>query len=632
MELFSFKGKNVLLTGAGGGLGAALARKLSLMGVRMILSDRSPEPISDLKSTLAEGCMAIPIHADLSVPGEVDNLASKALEILGDIDVLINNAGIGYHALMEETDEGRIRAVYEVNTFSPLALIKALLPGMKRKGSGIVINILSCSGFIPTPTTGVYGASKAAFSTMSRTLRLEVAPFGVKVFNFYPGPIASSFNENAISENDRSGIYACGTTGVKAEVIATKILTAATGIPGDIWLDHRSKWVAMTGTIWPKWSDRRLTPLRDAVVSGQKQRKSQEERRWRLWQIETSIACNLNCIMCPWKEERPRKFKAGDMSAKVWAAISPYLPQTKSVDFTGGGEPLLHPRLAEWIREASEVGCQTGFLTNGLLLNRENSQQFIRAGLDWIGFSVDGATADVYEQIRKGAEFKNVCKNIAALTELRAMKTPYVMINFVLMHKNIHQLTDIVRLAEELRVDQINFKQCDVVRGEHGREYGLFASKETRQIRRFQKELRKARRLANKLGIKTTAFSFIPDELPVCAQDPRNSLFIRHDGHVAPCINLANGGATSFLGKDADVPTVHFGRIPESDLLEVWESAPCEFYKARFEQRVQAHDTVIDNSSFEPSMIKLNETFETARKAMPQAPDGCKVCHYLYGI
>ena len=147
-----------------------------------------------------------------------------------------------------------------------------------------------------------------------------------------------------------------------------------------------------------------------------------------------------------------------------------------------------------------------------------------------------------------------------------------------------------------------------------------------------REKAKEARRLAEKLKVETTAFSFVPDELPVCAQDPRDSLFIRHDGSVAPCINLAIGGATTFLDKEVNMPTVHYGRLPEYDLMELWETATCRFYRERFDRREQAYDSVIGNSSFEPSLIKLNETLNAAREAMPGAPDGCRVCHYLYDI
>ena len=281
MKPFSFKEKHVLITGASGGLGSALIRELVRIGAHLVVSDRSPETFDRSKSAFSEDNPVKSIQADLSVPGEAEILAQKALEAIGHIDVLINNAGIGYHALMDEAIEARMRAVLEVNTFSPMLLAKALLPTMKSRGAGMVINILSCAGFIPTPTTGIYGASKAAFSTMARTLRLEVAPFGIKVFNFYPGPIATSFNENALCENDRTGFYACGSTGTQPDRIAEKILSTATGKPIDIWLDRLSKWLALTGTIWPKLSDHRLKPLRDQAVARKAGQKPPEERLWR---------------------------------------------------------------------------------------------------------------------------------------------------------------------------------------------------------------------------------------------------------------------------------------------------------------------------------------------------------------
>ena len=467
---------------------------------------------------------------------------------------------------------------------------------------------------------------------MARTLRLEVAPAGIKVYNFYPGPIATSFNKNALRENDRVGFYACGTVGADPDQIAGKVLSAVNGKAGDFWLDFFSKWIALTGTIWPNLSDSRLSSLRDMAISHQPGQKRPEDRRWRLWQIESSISCNLNCIMCPWKDVRKQSFKTGDMSEEIWEALRPYLSETASVDFTGGGEPLLHPKLANWIREANAAGCRTGFLTNGLILNREKSIQFIQSGIDWIGFSVDGATAEVYERIRKGADFKSLCKNIATVSELRTGKKPLIIINYVMMPDNLRDLEKIVDLASDLGANQINFKQCDVIRGEHGRNYGLFNSKENRKIRDFKKILGKARRRAKKRQIQTTAFSFVPDELPVCAQDPRDSFFVRHDGYVAPCINLARGDETSFLGNDVKMPTVHYGRLQDQDLMELWETATCRLFKERFKQRSQAYDAVLGNSSFEASFIKLNEAFAEAKKAMPEALEGCKVCHYLYDI
>jgi MoaA/NifB/PqqE/SkfB family radical SAM enzyme len=356
------------------------------------------------------------------------------------------------------------------------------------------------------------------------------------------------------------------------------------------------------------------------------------KRRWRLLQVESSIACNLRCIMCPWREIAKNVENHGIMTQKVWEALRPHLPETRSVDFTGGGEPLLQPRLVEWIREAHAAGCETGILTNGLLLTEKKAAQIIDAGLNWICFSMDGATVEIYEAIRVGSNLEKVCQNLANIAALRSNKVPKTMINFVLMPMNFHQVEDIVKLAHRLGVDQVNFKQCDVIRGEQGKGYGLFAVEKTKEIRRLEKALAKARRLAKKLKIKTTAFSFIPEEQPVCDQDPRNSIFILHNGAAGPCINLAIGGASTFLGQDVIMPTIHYGRLPDQNLTDLWDTETCKFYKERFESRVRAYDAVIVNSSIGSSWTKFRETLQAAKEAMPEAAEGCKVCHYLYDI
>lgn len=626
------EGKHVLITGAAGGLGSVLTEQLAGMGAILIVSDRDAENLDELLAGLPESCLVSAIQADLSVPGEAVTLAEKSLAAIGHINILINNAGLAYHALLTEATEARMREVYEINTFSPINLAKALLPSMKARGDGIIINILSCAGFIPTPTTGVYGASKAAFSAMARTLRLETEPDSIRVYNFYPGPIATSLNENAMRENERDGLFACGTVGAAPAEVAERILSSIATKPGDIWLNQVSKWLALTGTIWPKLADRRLAPVRDEVMSYRDGVKPPSKRRWRLWQVESSIACNLNCIMCPWKDEHQLLYKNGDMAPVVWEKLRPYLPETASVDFTGGGEPLLNSNLAEWIQDAKAAGCKTGFLTNGLILNSEKSQEYIDAGLDWIGFSVDGATSEVYQRIRKGSDFKKLCRNIKDVASMKSGDTPHIMINFVMMSKNIDQLDGLVHLASELGVDQINFKQCDVIRGDHGSNYGLFASKETRKIRRYKKQLDRARRLARKMKIETTAFSFVPDELPVCAQDPRDSLFIRQNGQVSPCINLAIGGETTFLNENVNLPNVYYGHLSSSSLMEIWESEICQMFRTRFEKRDRIYHRVLGRAEFEASLIKLDETLSKARKAMPTPPEGCSLCHYLYDI
>jgi MoaA/NifB/PqqE/SkfB family radical SAM enzyme len=243
----------------------------------------------------------------------------------------------------------------------------------------------------------------------------------------------------------------------------------------------------------------------------------------------------------------------------------------------------------------------------------------------WIGYK------ELYEQIRVGSNYDRVCDNVANINRLRVGKVPKTMINFVLMNLNFHQIEEIAMLTARLGVDQVNFKQCDVIRGKHGKGFGLFGTKETREIRRLEKSLSKARRRAKKLGLQTTAFSFTPQEQSVCDQDPRDSLFIRYDGATAPCINLAIGGPTAFFGQDVTLPVIHYGHLPDQNLMELWETKTCKFYRERFENRVKAHDDQIITSLVGASSSR-EKALQAAIDAMPEPPQGCNVCHYLYDV
>lgn len=519
------------------------------------------------------------------------------------------------------------RICLKKTSFSPLALIKALLPHMKSRGTGRIINIVSSAGRVPIPTVGVYGGSKSALAVMSNTMRLELAPAGIDIINIYPGTINSSFEENALREEKRPGLCPTDSCGLPKLDIAEQVLEASLGSPGEVWLERQGRWLATAALVWPGYVDKKLAPVRDKVV----QSKSLKKRRWRLLQVESSIACNLKCIMCPWKQSRKTAKNQGNMTQETWEAIRPFLSNVKSIDFTGGGETLLQPRLAEWASEAKSAGCETGILTNGMLLNREKIRQLYRAGIDWICVSIDGATKDVYEGIRQGADFDLVCRNLTDLVSMRAEKHPRIMINFVLMSVNFHQVEDIIRLASDIGVDQVNFKQCDVIRGGDGKGFGLFVVKETKDIHRLEKDLSKARVLAKKLKIHTTAFSFTPEEKAVCEQDPRDSLFILHNGAVAPCINLAIGGPATFLGEDINVPSVHYGTLMENSLDELWETELCNFYRKRFGERVDAYEDTLVKALTEHSTGR-ERTMKAAQEAMKEPPEGCRTCHYLYGI
>ena len=628
-----FSGKNILLTGATGSIGSAIARDLAAAGANLVLSSRSPEKLATLIASLPQDATIVSIVADLSQPGQAEELAQKAEKALGYINVLFNVAGLGYFALMEEAKEDTVRHLFELNTFSPMVLAQTLLPHMKARGEGRIINIVSCAGRVPLPTVGAYGSSKSALAIMANTMRLELAGSGIDIVNIYPGTVYNSFGRNALREKNRPDFTLTDNHGIPGPVTtAQRILEAAAKPSGEMWLSREGKWMAIAAIAWPKIVDRKLERLRSRTLAHASAMKPKEHRRWRLIQIESALACNLRCIMCPWKGVRVELNGTPCMAPEIWEAVKPSLNDIQSVDFTGGGEPLLQKNLFDWIKDAKLAGCEAGFLSNGLLLTRERAEKVINLGQDWIAFSIDGATKEVYEEIRQGSDFDTVCENISYLAGLRMNDRPKIMLNFVMMTVNVHQLEEIIKLAAKLGVNQVNFKQCDVIRGDNGKCYGLYAPEETKEVKLLQKSLSRAESLARKLNIDTTAFSFTPEEQSVCDQDPRNSLFISYNGSVSPCINLAIGGATSFLGDDVEMPTISYGSLPSQSLEDLRETETCGIYRKRFQQRVVIHNAVLQRSDFGHSMIKLQEAFDKAIEAMPDPPNGCEICHYLYGV
>ena len=206
MKTYSFKDKHVLITGASGGLGYALVKLLDERGAKLVVTSRSEKALTQLIAELPDNADAVGITADLAKPGEAAGLAHEAVSARGRIDVLINNAGAGYFALMEEATEENIRHLFEVNTLAPLMLIKTLLPELQKRAGARVINILSCAGRVPIPTMGVYGGSKSALAAMTNTMRLELEHKGIDIINIYPGTVANAFEEHAFREEERPGL------------------------------------------------------------------------------------------------------------------------------------------------------------------------------------------------------------------------------------------------------------------------------------------------------------------------------------------------------------------------------------------------------------------------------------------
>ena len=171
------RGQRLLVTGASSGIGYAMAIAFAKEGAVLAVSARRGDRLDQLAKRIESECggRAIALVADLSRRGEAAELARRAVEALGGVDGLVNNAGIGLAgAQWIAADRDEAREVFETNFWSPLALIQSLVPAMRQRGEGFVVNVTSMVQIAGVPHATHYAASKAALANATETLRQEL--------------------------------------------------------------------------------------------------------------------------------------------------------------------------------------------------------------------------------------------------------------------------------------------------------------------------------------------------------------------------------------------------------------------------------------------------------------------------
>lgn len=192
MSGIAIRGARTLLTGASSGIGRATAVRLAAQGAHLAIAARREALLHELADAVADAGHARPavLVADLSRPGAAHRLAAEAVSVLGDVDILINNAGGGVGGMQWSVGDGEpAREAFEVNHWSPLALIQELVPRMRQRGRGAVVNVTSLAQVTAWPDFGAYAATKAACAVATQTLQTELADSGVLVVEVLPGPV-----------------------------------------------------------------------------------------------------------------------------------------------------------------------------------------------------------------------------------------------------------------------------------------------------------------------------------------------------------------------------------------------------------------------------------------------------------
>jgi NAD(P)-dependent dehydrogenase (short-subunit alcohol dehydrogenase family) len=174
-----------LITGCSSGLGRALAEHALERGDRVAVTARSRAAVTELAA--GYGDRALALELDVTDPESVTAGVQECEQAFGRIDVLVNNAGYGYLAAIEEGDEAAVRALYDTNVHGVVTVLKAVLPGMRARRVGRIVNISSFGGLAAFAATGYYHATKFALEGMSESLAAELAPLGIAVTIVEPG-------------------------------------------------------------------------------------------------------------------------------------------------------------------------------------------------------------------------------------------------------------------------------------------------------------------------------------------------------------------------------------------------------------------------------------------------------------
>jgi len=216
-----------LITGCSSGIGREIALAALARGHRVAVTARNPDSVADLVS--ANPDTAIALALDVTDRDQVARAVASAEDAFGAVDVLVNNAGYGYMAAVEEGEDAEVRAMFDTNYFGVVDMIKATLPGMRQRERGHIINISSMTGLVANPPNVYYSSSKFALEALTEGLAKEVTPFGIRVTAIEPGAFRTDWSTRSMKEAREPIEAYAATVGARKELIKL----AGSKFPGD---------------------------------------------------------------------------------------------------------------------------------------------------------------------------------------------------------------------------------------------------------------------------------------------------------------------------------------------------------------------------------------------------------------
>lgn len=307
-------------------------------------------------------------------------------------------------------------------------------------------------------------------------------------------------------------------------------------------------------------------------------------------QIEPVGQCNLRCQMCSiqFRQDGPPYGPPAFMQFETFTRLIDEFEGVKELHLQGLGEPMMHPRFFDMVTYAKDKGLRVTTNSNLTLLNRERAAHCVSSGLDCLHFSLDGATAQTYERIRKRSHFDRVVRNLEGLLEAReriGSKYPNIHLIVVIMRQNLHELPDLVRLGYNWSVEQIFVQHLCHDFGESSlperyRPMREFVQGETlleEETQRVERYFGEARHLADQLGVDLRLPRTRPRIHPPGTPGPQRcdwpwkGAYISYQGYAMPCCMVSTPDR------------INFGNMAEKGVKKVWNSVEFDVFREKLD-------------------------------------------------
>jgi len=318
------------------------------------------------------------------------------------------------------------------------------------------------------------------------------------------------------------------------------------------------------------------------------------------------------------------------MRLEDFKKLLPYLQDVEALVLEGWGESLLNKNLIECIRLAKREGPRVGFVTSGKGLNESYIAELLHVGVDFIGFSLAGATSQTHNAIRVNSDLDNLLQNIRIFQERKSRAKvihPRLHIVFLLLQENIREVPALISLARDLEIEEVVLTNLIHVTNSWQDEQKVFAEKNPEE---FAKILKEAEAKAREGKIKLRCPSLSYREVAVCAEDPLHNLYISVEGELSPCVYLNPPLPSPFKriyqGREFYIEKVNWGNLFHEPLDRIWNDKKYVEFRENWTRRKKYFEEIVA-ALWERDRLRGLET-----ASLPDPPAACQTCYKKLGV